>query len=254
MGSSKRTGKAHLSDLEWEMYPDPHGRPTSPVQIIAPDNPNVLNVQFPPGFEAGEHWHPFDTFYYMTKGSLRFGDEGVFGPGAVRWVKAGHAYGPEAAGPEGCEFILISFGGPIGLNWADIDAPPGASSAEGPLTGRALIDDTPWEVFEDPAGRPTSPVKVLSSGVPSALYVKFEPGFSAGEHWHPFDTVYVMTQGALQFGDEGIFGPGDVRWVKAGHSYGPEAAGPEGCEFLLVSAGPIELNWSDLLEPPTLQD
>ena len=60
---------------------------------------------------------------------MRIGDEGSFRPGDIRWVKAGHAYGPEEAGEEGVQFHLFSLGGDIGLNWADLYDVPGALTA-----------------------------------------------------------------------------------------------------------------------------
>lgn len=249
MPMSDVTGRARLDEIEWEMYPDPHGRETSPVKVVSPDDPNILYVQFPAGFTAGEHWHPYDTVYIITSGSLRFGDEGTFGPGDVRWVKAGHSYGPEET-IDGVEFLLISLGGPVGLNWSDIYEPTRESVEGRPDSGRARLSDVPWEIFPDPYGRPTSPVKVLSNESPYVLYAKFDPGFTADVHWHPDDTIYFIRQGSLRFGDEGVFGVDDVRWVRGGHSYGPEEAGPDGVEFYLVSKSPVGLNWSDLVPPP----
>jgi hypothetical protein len=249
MPMSDVSGRARLGDLDWEIYPDPHDRETSPVKMVNPGDPNILYVQFRPGFTAGEHWHPYDTVYVMTKGSLRFGDEGTFGPGTVRWVKAGHSYGPEETA-EGCEFLLISLGGPVGLNWSDIYTPTRDHVEGRPDSGKASLDALAWEDFPDPYGRPTSPVKVVSAESPYILYVKFDPYYSAGEHWHPDDTIYFIRQGSLRFGDEGVFGVDDVRWVRGGHSYGPEETGADGCEFFLVSKSPVGLNWSDLVPPP----
>jgi hypothetical protein len=36
---------------------------------------------------------------------------------------------------------------------------------------------------------------------------------------------------------EGTFEVGDMRWGKAGMSYGPERAGPDGCEVILITKG-----------------
>ena len=83
------------------------------------------------------------------------------------------------------------------------------------------------------------------------LRTRFEPDYIAGEHWHDFSTLYFITQGRMQFGDEGWFEVGDIRWVRGGHSYGPERPGPDGVEFFLLSCGgPVALHWSDLESPP----
>jgi len=244
------SGRAHLADIPWETFPDPHNRPTSPVKVVSPEDPNILYVKFDPNFTAGEHWHPHDTVYIVTKGSLRFGNEGTFGPGDVRWVKGGHSYGPEEAGLDGVEFLLVSLGGPIGLNWSDIYEPPHLEAHGDDVAGRARLSEIDWEIYPDPHGRPTSPVKILSADSPNILYVKFDPNFTAGQHWHPDDTIYFIMTGSLRFGDEGTFEANDVRWVRGGHSYGPEEAGPDGVEFFLVSPSPVGLNWSDLVPPP----
>lgn len=50
----------------------------------------------------------------------------------------------------------------------------------------------------------------------------------------------------MSFNDgSGWYSEGDLRWVRAGVTYGPEEAGPEGCEFLLISYGPINIQWAD---------
>ncbi len=108
-----------------------------------------------------------------------------------------------------------------------------------------------WEKFDDPAGRPTQPVQVLLDGSLSALRTRFDPSYIAGEHWHDFDTLYFISEGRMQFGDEGWFEQGDIRAVHGGHSYGPERPGTEGVEFVLISlGGPVALHWSDLEPPP----
>ena len=56
----------------------------------------------------------------------------------------------------------------------------------------------------------------------------------------------------MSFSDkEPIYKKGDIRIVEGGHSYGPEKPGPDGVTFILISnGGPIELNWSDIKDPP----
>ena len=95
---------AHIRphDLDWETFHDPHGRPTTPTRVLRDSEPFLIEADFPAHFHAGLHWHPHDTIYVITRGEMRIGDEGSFRPGDIRWVKAGHAYGPEEAGEEGC--------------------------------------------------------------------------------------------------------------------------------------------------------
>jgi len=118
--------------------------------------------------------------------------------------------------------------------------------AEAPAIGGVALDDLDWvEYVHDRVHGGL--VKLVN---PRTMYVRFPPGFRAPEHWHPFDTTYFVTAGRIMFGDEGWFEEGSVRWVTAGHVYGPELAGDEGVEFLLVSSGPIDLIYPDIQPPP----
>lgn len=116
---TKPTWSVHIGALRWTAYEDDHlpgGEHAAQVKIITP---SLFVARFPPGFTAPAHSHPYDTIYYVKRGSIRFGDEDLVGVGGFRGVKAEHAYGPEAADPKfGCEFILWS-AGPISINWVD---------------------------------------------------------------------------------------------------------------------------------------
>ena len=122
-----------------------------------------------------------------------------------------------------------------------------------PDAERFVIDagECAWQSFDDPAGRPTQPVQVLLEGPLSALRTRFAPDFEAGEHWHDFDTLYFITDGDMQFGNEGQYHVGDIRHVRGGFSYGPEKPGPDGVEFVLFSlGGAVALRWADLEPAP----
>jgi len=111
--------------------------------------------------------------------------------------------------------------------------------------------DLGWETFHDPHGRPTTPTRVLRTSEPFLIEADFPGNFHAGLHWHPHDTIYLITRGEMRIGDEGSFVPGDIRWAKAGHAYGPEEAGDEGVQFHLFSlGGDVGLNWADLYDVP----
>ena len=75
----------------------------------------------------------------------------------------------------------------------------------------------------------------------TVLIFTFPPNYVGKVHWHPTDTVYVIRRGAFIVEGEGTFVEGDIRWVKAGTAYGPEAAGPEGCDVMLIGAGAFPL-------------
>jgi hypothetical protein len=78
----------------------------------------------------------------------------------------------------------------------------------------------------------------------------FPPGYVAPSHWHPSDTVYIITKGVFIVEGEGEYRPGQVRWVGGGYAYGRETAGPDGCEFYLLSLGPFSINDPEQNPPP----
>jgi len=71
----------------------------------------VMTFEFPPGYVGVVHSHPEDTVYLVRRGEFIVDGEGTFLPGDLRWVKAGTMYGPERAGAEGCEVVLVTKGG-----------------------------------------------------------------------------------------------------------------------------------------------
>ena len=108
-------------------YPDPNNRPTQPVQVLSEGPVSVLRTRFSADFCAAEHWHDFDTWYFILAGSMRFGEEGIYKAREVRQVEGGFSYGPEDPGAEGVDFILVSVGGPVALHWTDLEPSPKGS-------------------------------------------------------------------------------------------------------------------------------
>ena len=121
--------------------------------------------------------------------------------------------------------------------------------------GKASFDDGEWSTFVDPEASPkffghmTDIIKVKFMGEnwekgPWIVPNKFPPSTKAGRHSHPEDTIYIIMRGSINLNDDsGWYKPGDVRWVRANHMCGPEESRPDGCEFILSSAGPIDVNW-----------
>ena len=112
------------ASIAWQNFDDPAGRPTQPVQVLLDGSFSALRTRFVPSYIAGEHWHDFDTLYFICDGRMRFGDEGWFETGEIRAVHGGHSYGPEEPGDNSVEFVLISLGGPVALHWSDLEPPP----------------------------------------------------------------------------------------------------------------------------------
>ena len=224
------TAQQHIrpSDLEWETFHDPHGRPTTPTRVLRASGPFLIEADFPAHFHAGLHWHPHDTIYLITRGEMKIGDEGSFRPGDIRWVKAGHAYGPEEAGDEGVQFHLFSLGGDIGLNWADLYDVPAALTERlvqfKEPAGRRSIDGMPLACAGDalpgPADMPDEGPLIFRMRLDAGEVLEtFSPGFESV--WYVLDgemTVnddvtlstgefYCATNGsppALSAGDNGV--------------------------------------------------
>ena len=102
------------------------------------------------------------------------------------------------------------------------------------MIDRAARDDLPQRSKEDPHIEPYVEVRKLSSE-PSIREVTFPPSGRLVVHSHPSDTLYVIRSGEFHIEGEGVFQPGDVRWVRGGLTNGPEWAGPEGAVLLIVA-------------------
>ena len=114
----------HLFDLDALPWDDPAPRPNQPrtdahkrhsagVQekwLVKPkegeDRFPISIVRFPPNFVFPKHWHTEGEFIMILKGSANFAGR-LIGPGEMAYNDARTVYGAEAAGPEGCEFLMI---------------------------------------------------------------------------------------------------------------------------------------------------
>jgi hypothetical protein len=80
---------------KWLIKPKP-GEDRFPISIM----------KFPPNFTFPRHWHTDGEFIQILRGSAIFAGR-VLNPGDMAYNDARIVYGTEAAGPEGCEFLLI---------------------------------------------------------------------------------------------------------------------------------------------------
>lgn len=224
------------SAVDWELFHDPHGRPTTPVRMLKTDGPSFLETTFEPNFSIGHHWHPFDTLYFIMEGEMSIGPEGNFVPGDVRWIKAGHVYGPELSGDDGVRFFLMSMGDEIGLNWADLyDTPAVLSERLEQLPdrwGRANIDDVPASELARGAE-----IRTLCSEDPYIERVQIAPGGSLAEYHHDVDALYLVFSGTMEIAGEGFFDTEEIRWVPAGHATANTTAGDQGADLIIVGIG-----------------
>jgi len=94
-GATRKHG--HQGDVaeKWLVYPEP-GSDRFPITI----------VRFPPRFTFPRHWHTEGEFIMVLRGSMQVGDR-VLGVGDSAYNDARTIYGAEAAGDDGCEFLMI---------------------------------------------------------------------------------------------------------------------------------------------------
>jgi len=243
------------SEYDWELFKDTHGRKTSMVREFVTGDEYIWEASLEPNYLAESHWHPFDIVQIFLEGEFIVEDEGSFFPGDIRWVKAGHS-SVEGASDQGSRFYLIALGGDIPLMWDDLYQVPkdlkDQLNKRGNPVGSANVNKIKSELFHDPHGRPTQPVKIISNENPWVIETTFDADYIASDHWHAHNTLYFIMEGEMEFGpNEPIYKKGDIRVVKGGYSYGPEKPGKDGVKFILISnGGPVDLNWSDIIPPP----
>jgi anti-sigma factor ChrR (cupin superfamily) len=63
-------------------------------------------IQFAPNFEWPKHSHTAPELTIFLSGSAWFNGQ-LCTPGTMAFVDEGVFYGPEKAGPDGCEFLII---------------------------------------------------------------------------------------------------------------------------------------------------
>ncbi len=68
-------------------------------------------LEAPPGYESEAHFHDYDQFQVVIKGSIDMAGE-VLTPGSVHYTDAKTPYGPFKAGPEGFTMMVIRPGAP----------------------------------------------------------------------------------------------------------------------------------------------
>ena len=99
------------------------------------------------------------------------------------------------------------------FNWSDIGPGRLASGAEAHLY-RIGPDDT-------------------DETAPLVVHMTFPPGWSTPAHTHTDDYTEIILSGTMTVGRT-TFGPGDIRIAHGGTGYGPLAAGPDGCQAILI--------------------
>jgi hypothetical protein len=117
-GSARGVHIAHLGDLPWSTPAPRAGRDPEATRSSgvlekwvvrpAPDDDRfpVSVIRFPPGYVFPRHWHTEGEFILILRGSATVGDRQI-GIGGMAYTDARTIYGAEAAGPDGCDFLMI---------------------------------------------------------------------------------------------------------------------------------------------------
>ena len=245
MGQTGSGGAEHYrpSDIEWELFHDPHGRPTTPVRMLKTDGPSFLETKFEPNFHIGHHWHPFDTLYFIMDGNMTIGPEGNFVRGDSRWIKAGHVYGPGVSGDNGVRFFLMALGDEIGLNWSDLyDTPDDLTKRLEGLParwGRRHMDDADARDLADGCT-----IRTLNDDNPFLQRLQLAPGASLPAYHHDVGAYYLLFDGSMDVAGEGAYATEDSRWVPAGHVTDKVTAGADGVDLIIIGIdGQADFNW-----------
>jgi anti-sigma factor ChrR (cupin superfamily) len=255
-GTNKHRGWSRIrpSEERWLSNPADVNVPKARERHLRDANPCLRLLDLSASCSLPAHWCDVDTLWICQAGAYAAAGEGDYRPGEIRLARAGMVCNGISVGESGCRLLLIGLGANAALHEAENVVPDTLSARlDGFETAwhRVSLNEVAWQEFDDPAGRPTQPVQILFDTDPYVLRTRFVPGFSAAEHWHDFDTLYLIDAGRMRFGDEGWYETGDIRWVSGGQSYGPEEPGADGVEFILVSSGgPVHLRWADLEPPP----
>jgi quercetin dioxygenase-like cupin family protein len=232
--------------------------------LLDEDRFPISIIKFPPDFVFPRHWHTDGEFIMILKGSMLLAGQ-TAGPGTMAYNDARIVYGAEAAGADGCEFLMIrrawaethivsddvsraprdvidtgrderAFGrSDRGLHILDPESLPWTPPLVRPVEGREpllpendtrpLDDDGVWEkalIYPLP-GEDRFPISI----------VRFPPNFRFHRHWHTDGEFVRILKGSANFAGTELQ-PGAMAYNDARTVYGAEAAGPGGCEFLMI--------------------
>jgi ectoine hydroxylase-related dioxygenase (phytanoyl-CoA dioxygenase family) len=122
---------ARYRPSEVEPIPDPSS-PSSSVRLFADGlgqdgMPFAVLVDDPPRHTRAVHHHYGDVLYLYVRGEHTVEGEATYVAGDVRWVRAGHRYGPETTGPEGGSWWVLSSKNPL-----PVEVPPPVATGTAP--------------------------------------------------------------------------------------------------------------------------
>ena len=162
----------HLEAHRQEPMIDPD---TGGTIILFPDafgqegHPFIVQVTDPPNATRPRHSHHADVTYVYTAGEHHIDGEGVYRAGDVRWVRQGHAYGPETTGPDGATWWIITTANPT-----PIDKTLQSEKSSGPSESQEVASG---RIIHRPASTATSELVELTINVGAVIV---EAAFNSG--------------------------------------------------------------------------
>ena len=126
-------GRGHrdifAKDIQWGQGTGP-GVSYARFLMDEDDTSSPLGIlpKFAPGEVVDPHTHGTNYFEYVVEGEQTVGKT-RFGPGDVRFAKAGTGYGPIVIGPQGCTVVIV-FQEATGANTIPLGKPRQAEAAE----------------------------------------------------------------------------------------------------------------------------
>lgn len=214
--------------------------PENSVDDFVLSPPHALSISVPVGkvfpVDGQAYWLERQTAYVVVKGEASIGNETGLAPGDLFYAGAGVAHGPITS--TGSEDLLVSVattskfemhtGPPPTMLPANLmQSMSGVGAHRGNSTQWRTDPTVPASEQCTANGGVKGAVFMQHEMIPGAMMVRFGKDCLVPYHYHPDGVLYFFVKGQIAVtGDFGpsnsTFGPGELRWARAGFSYGPE--------------------------------
>ena len=214
-----------------------------------PDRPYISLIQLSPRSQTLPADHDDGEFMMVVEGRVNSAAM-TMSVGSLAYRDAGARVAVEA-GPEGCTFVMFRHNAP------DPGPPTSTESRHSDRTSQLSVFDFHQIAWRPPAVRPVLgrspllPEQDHREPVPGEVWekslvyplpgddrfpvsiIRFPPNFQFHRHWHTDGEFVRVLSGSANFAGRELL-PGSMAYNDARVVYGAEAAGPEGCDFVLI--------------------
>lgn len=195
-------------------------------------SPTVFLVEQPPHSVLAPHFHTQNQFQVVKQGSGTLGPHAV-GPGSVHYAGAFTGYGPVVAGPAGLSYFTVRAVFETGANFLPAEREKlrrgpkkhAQGAVHEPLTAGQLSALTA-PVRVDLIGAPEDDLAAFAWHLPPFAPVQPLPPRGSGQ-------FQLVMAGELQT-PEAALSHWESRYLSAGESGGPCAAGAQGLQLLVL--------------------